>query len=403
MDTRVVTLRAATLLASAALAHVSAPGAYAESVTYRTDVQHTGHVERDGPRPPLRLRWKARVLPYAGYPVVADGRVFVVTGGPWWLSEPVELVALSLRTGRRLWTRDLRTPERPNPEAHLAYDAGRLFVLREVGEPEQGGLLALSPRTGEVLWQTTALDRIPGPPVADGGSVYLGQSASGDPGASAWSQADGSLRWSVGLRHGSYGSPALFRDRVYIGLTCAGELARLNRADGSFVEPFTTDCGLSGVTPTSTLVSGGRALVHGTPPDDAIFDIETGARVSKLETARPPAVANGITITTVARRGSPFPADIPYRLVARTARGRLLWRFGGDGYLDTPPLVVRDTVYVGSGSGRIYAVGLRSGRLRWRGRAPSAVLGGPRLTELAAGGGHLVVPTYGQILAYGAR
>jgi outer membrane protein assembly factor BamB len=69
----------------------------------------------------------------------------------------------------------------------------------------------------------------------------------------------------------------------------------------------------------------------------------------------------------------------PYTIKARSVRtGRRAWRFRGDGYLDGVPLVVNDTLYAGSGSGVLYGLSTRTGRVRWRDRLPVPLLGQSR-------------------------
>ena len=96
---------------------------------------------------------------------------------------------------------------------------------------------------------------------------------------------------------------------------------------------------------------------------------------------------------------------MPHTLVARRVKsGRLRWRFRGDGYLDGVPLVVNDTVYVGSGSGALYGVSARTGRVRWRDRLGTPIPASPGYwdvqTGLAAAEGTLVVPALRRVVAY---
>jgi outer membrane protein assembly factor BamB len=84
--------------------------------------------------------------------------------------------------------------------------------------------------------------------------------------------------------------------------------------------------------------------------------------------------------------------------------GRAVWRFEGDGYLDGSPLVVNDTLYVGSGSGALFGVAARTGRVRWRDRLGTPIPASPGKwdlqTGLAAAEGTLVVPALRRVVAY---
>ena len=48
-----------------------------------------------------------------------------------------------------------------------------------------------------------------------------------------------------------------------------------------------------------------------------------------------------------------------------TSGRRTLWKFSGDGGLDSAPIVVGARVFVGSSIGMLYGLDLRSGRVVW--------------------------------------
>lgn len=93
-----------------------------------------------------------------------------------------------------------------------------------------------------------------------------------------------------------------------------------------------------------------------------------------------------------------------HTLVARDlGSGRLRWTLRGDGYLDSAPLIAGATMFVGSGSGRLYGVNMRRGRVVW-----CAFAGAPvpfptpagTVSGLAVAGGTLLVPAPGRLVAY---
>jgi outer membrane protein assembly factor BamB len=65
---------------------------------------------------------------------------------------------------------------------------------------------------------------------------------------------------------------------------------------------------------------------------------------------------------------------------------------------------VNDTVYVGSGSGRLYGLAGRTGRVRWSDWLGTPIPASPAefdmQTGLAAGEGTLVVPALRRVVAY---
>jgi outer membrane protein assembly factor BamB len=80
--------------------------------------------------------------------------------------------------------------------------------------------------------------------------------------------------------------------------------------------------------------------------------------------------------------------DIDGALQAQTiGAGLVEWTFTGDGRLDTSPIVVNGSVYVGSASGHLYAVSAATGTRQWSTTLTSAVTG-----PLAEGDGVLCVP-----------
>ena len=65
---------------------------------------------------------------------------------------------------------------------------------------------------------------------------------------------------------------------------------------------------------------------------------------------------------------------------------------------------MNDTVYMGSGSGIVYGVAARTGRVRWRNRIGTPIPASPAewdmQTGLAAAEGTLVVPALRRVVAY---
>jgi outer membrane protein assembly factor BamB len=392
-------VRRTCLLWPVVLSLAVAPPAHAAAVTLQADPQHSGFVAGGRPKPPLRRRWIAPLDDKVGYPVVAGGMAFVVTA-PYTPFHPrVGVVALSLATGRRVWHRDLSSPD-PAYGAALAVDNGRLFVTRDIyTRPQDGALIALSPIDGHTLWQTTELTLFDAvPPVAKDGVVYLAESGGGAGGISAWSQADGALRWRVFTHLGGGGAVALSADIAYTGVGCQPYVFRVRRADGAPLVPTSSNC-TSGVGTTPVLADH-RVLLRG-GDIEGVYD-ENGARLGALRSDYSPAVARGITLVSDAR--IPREDFLRGHTLSAVSNGRTRWRFRGDGYLDSAPLVVGRTVYVGSGAGHVYGVDLYSGKLRWRSSTGTSVFQFRDYslpTGLGAAAGLLLVPARGRLVAFG--
>ena len=265
-------------------------------------------------------------------------------------------------------------------------------------EDTRAGLVAFSTATGAVLW-SRPLGTAGDPPVVSGGALYVfhGHSV-----LAAYSVADGTPLWSTQLDNGTDGSPAVAGDAVFLSLPC-GDTLRLRRADGAPVWRTPRDC--AGGGGDVAVLAGERVYGSGPewPPGSA-YDAATGATLARWRTDYTPAFSGRTGVFADARRPR---ESLPFghRLVARAIpSGAVRWRFSGDGYLDTPPLIAGGVVYAGSGAGRVYGVSLRTGRRVARANVGAPVHGPLNrsgiTSGLAAGGGLLVVPAYGRVVAF---
>jgi glucose dehydrogenase len=139
------------------------------------------------------------------------------------------------------------------------------------------------------------------------------------------------------------------------------------------------------------------------PPGD-VYDAATGAIVAPMRADLTPAFAGRLGVFPDARRPLENTSLFGHTLVARDLpTGRVRWSFRGDGYLDSAPLIAGRRLYVGSGSGRVFGVDLRSGRRVWRTR-PGAPVPAPAgvgtMGGLAAAEHTLLVPALGRLTAY---
>jgi glucose dehydrogenase len=201
----------------------------------------------------------------------------------------------------------------------------------------------------------------------------------------------------------SVGTPGVSGDSVWITFACEN-VYRLRRSDGAVMWAHETDChgggGETGALHRGRLFSREGA---GTRLGN-VYDAADGRVIRPLTSTAPAAFAGGLGFFPDGWRPSNGPL-VPYTLVARSVTtGRAVWRFRGDGYLDGTPLVVNDTVYMGSGSGIVYGVAARTGRVRWRNRIGTPIPASPAewdmQTGLAAAEGTLVVPALRRVVAY---
>jgi outer membrane protein assembly factor BamB len=83
-----------------------------------------------------------------------------------------------------------------------------------------------------------------------------------------------------------------------------------------------------------------------------------------------------------------------------------LWSFAGNGSLVSAPIIINQTVFVGSSSGNVYAIDATTGTQMWSGSAGDAIVGpdeqnaGQPLTGFGAGEGYLIVPAGSVLTAW---
>ena len=125
------------------------------ATTYQLNAAHNGYLSGDSLAPPLARRWSLSLGDAVSYPVIADGRVFVVTQR---IGSNVgeTLYALDASTGAVLWSYELDGGNYPLPG--VAYDNGAVYLegfgLR--GSDRLGGLAAFDAATGAPLWSNHA-------------------------------------------------------------------------------------------------------------------------------------------------------------------------------------------------------------------------------------------------------
>jgi outer membrane protein assembly factor BamB len=105
-----------------------------------------------------------------------------------------------------------------------------------------------------------------------------------------------------------------------------------------------------------------------------------------------------------------FFGDVALFLQSGTLRGvdsngQVLWSFAGDGQLTSAPVVVNQTIYIGSYSGTLYGLNA-SGQQIWSTQVGASIPAPDEhnaylTTGLGSGDGLLVVPTESVLVAYG--
>ncbi len=346
----------------------SGPG---QAVTYLIDPAHTGS-QYDTTTPPLAQRWSRDLGNQISYPLIAGGRVFVTT--------VAGLHALDATTGATLWTTgDLGS----SPAA--AYDAGRVFVITS-----NGLLRAFDASTGTQVWtRQLSGQTFMSPPTATEGTVYV----VGYPTVHAVSETDGTIKWSTANVGGVSSSPTVSATAVYIALACT-RVNALAPSTGAVLWNRPGSC--SGIGGRTAPLFGGRLYARF---DNAVLDAGTGVQVGEFSSAPAPAF-NGPTGYFVI--GSLNGGTLEARDLTS---GNLKWSFTGDGTLSSAPIVVNGYVYIGSTSGKLYALSESTGTNVWTGTVGAAINPPDEQSSaapagLAAGEGVIVVPASNRLVAY---
>ncbi len=273
-------------------------------------------------KPPFRSIWKTRptgkLLEFP--PSLARGRLYVV-------ENEGRVLALSARTGRKLWRRNLGKLAASTP----SYAEGRLYVtILAGGSQDEGRVAALSARSGRTIWSRDLPSRTESSPLVVRDRLYFG---SEDGTVYALRVGNGRTLWTYEAADAVKSALAYDNGRLYFG-DYAGSVNALRARDGELVWTRTN------VSPEN---------FYGTPAIGfgRIFLSTTDGLVHALRT-----------------------------------NGNVDWRFeaGPEGYIYASPALGRPpgggpTVYIGSQDRRFYALDARSGRVRWRKKAAGAISG----------------------------
>jgi outer membrane protein assembly factor BamB len=376
---------------SVAAAAIASRAGADEAVAYQLNGAHDGEQAVDPLRPPLRVRWTRSFADSVSYPLIAQGEVFVVAGTRS-VAAPLQLVALNARTGAQRWM--LPLPGYPS-YASIAYDAGTVFV-----ENYDGQILALDASSGRERWSTQLASgaALQSTPVADRGVVYIN-----GPGLYAVQERTGRVLWHRNFADaisGGRSSPIVEGQTVHVTFEC-GLAYALDRITGRVRWHAPGSC--AGLSNQTGAVHNGLLWDRNEAGPEDVFAARTGALVGHFDLSLIPAFAGRLGFFLSAS----IPSDAPNQtLSARSiSTGSVLWRFRGDGELNTPPITVGPYVYTASSTAHLYALHASSGGVAWS-TTLAAGTGFPDehdrslLPGLAAGEGLLVVPEGNDLQAF---
>jgi outer membrane protein assembly factor BamB len=351
------------------------PTSPGQAVAYQIDPAHTGSQFDPTVSTPLTQRWSRNLGSAVSYPLIAGNKVFVLAG--------VMLHALNAQNGATLWG-----PIEVGVSRGLAYESNRVFAINF-----NGLLRAYDASTGTQLWtRQLSGQAFTSPPTAMGGTVYVGGVST----LYAVNASDGTVKWSVPNAGGDQSAPAVTTNALYVSYSCNNAWA-IGPAAGNVIWHYTSSCfGGGGKTP---VYYNGRVYIRDTGLENLAFDAAVGLPVASIPAGPAPAF-HGST-------GFYLNVNIISTLEARDiSTNAVKWTFTGDGTLSSAPIIVNGTVYIGSTSGKLYALDENTGANIWTGVVGSPVnrpdeqnLSEP-LIGLGAGEGLLVVPASSSVVAY---
>jgi outer membrane protein assembly factor BamB len=353
------------------------------AVAYQIDTAHSGS-QSDTTTPPLAQRWARDLGGLVSYPLIAEGKVFVTVANQG--TYGTKLYALDEATGATSWGPiDLGGTFNCSS---IAYDAGRVFALNF-----DGLLRAFDASSGGSVWakQLPGQYSFTSPPTALGGIVYAGGAGSGGT-VYAVAEQDGTVKWTAGVANGDRSSPAVSTTGVYVSYAC-NQTYDFSPSTGTLIWHHSGSCsGGGGRTP---VLFGGRLYARDFVTGNLVFDAATGAVLAAFSAGPAPALSGS---TGFFLAGSTLEAR-------DAASNAVQWSFTGDGTLSSAPIVVNGYVYIGSTSGKLYALNAATGSNVWTNSVGSAVKppdeqNAFQLPGLAAGDGFVVVPASNLLVAY---
>lgn len=352
------------------------------AVTFRMDARHLASADGGALTLPSGKLWTQKLGGRVSYPLVVGGSVFVIVGASG-SGSTNSLYALNASTGAPVWG-----PVSVGGAFGLTYDNGRVFTL-DGNDLEQ----AFNANDGSFAWSVKLSQYFAdSQPTAVGGVVYTGGTESGGT-LYAVKETNGALIWSQGVENGDWSAPTVADGHAFVSYAC--DLAySFVTADGS--PTWTHYAGCEGGGGATTALYRGRLYCR---DDGVVLDQLTGAELAINPAARPQTFFRD---TTYFLNGSTLTA-------VELGTDKTLWTFTGDGGLNSDPVEANGYVYVGSGSGLVYALNARNGAVAWTGNAGSGILasgdggslgGGPPETGMAIGQGLLLVPAGNTLVAF---
>jgi outer membrane protein assembly factor BamB len=356
-----------------------------DAVAFQITPSHSGAVNFNSVTFPASSSWSVDVGGAPSYALIVDGKVIVTVQ----VGAGSQLIALDQATGATVWG-----PVVVAGNSNAAYDGGKILAISGTSGTT-AFMQSFDGGSGVLEWSTLLAGQyaFSSAPTALNGRVFTGGAGSGGT-LYALDEATGTLLWTQQVANGDDSTPAVTDTGVYVTYPCW--TYAFQPATGNSVFNNDTGCdGGGGGTPVVAnnvlYAPNGFGTYNG-----STFNALTGALLGTYVADNPPAIGTqtGFFLQSGTLRG------------VTLANNTVIWSFTGDGLLVTSPIVVGQTVIIGSSSGNVYALDAATGTQVWTQNAGGAIAPGAGwgasipLSGLAAGDGLLVVPAGNKVVAY---
>src|SRR5262249_715585 len=147
------------------------------------------------------------------------------------------------------------------------------------------------------------------------------------------------------------------------------DVSKLNPTDGSLIWRNYLACG-SG-TGRAAAVYNGRVYVRAPSfSSDRIYYSQPGGYAGDFISKSAPAFSGNTGYFLNGNKFGPPPGNLEARDLNTNV---VLWTFIGDGLLQSAILVINDYVYIGSDTGKLYALNASNGQLVWSTTAGTSI------------------------------
>jgi outer membrane protein assembly factor BamB len=342
-------------------------------------------------RPPFHLDWLSGGTSLVEFPPAVAFRYL------YYASLNGNLIALSTRNGKRLWTVHVGRCEAASPAVNRlsrgsVYETflNRQPCGRNAARRGDGELLVVAAGPSHLVRWRKALGASETSPLIVGNRVYVGD-AKGK--VYCLRASDGSTIWTYRAGGAVKGALAYDRGRLFFG-AYDGRLYSLRASDGKLLWRAASNQALFGKRGTfysTPAVAYSRVYLGST--DGHVYSF--GERSGKLRWAR--ATGGYVYGSPAVWQRRIFVGSYDHTFYALdAATGKVLWKFDANGPISGSATVVDGVVYFATLHRRTYGLDARTGKELWT--FPDGAF-----TPVVTDGRHLYVVGWGKVYSFSSR